>query len=220
MFGFISVALFSAVAYAALQPHPAPWPQLLILFLSAAFTAAICAADVIESFKASGSGIEARTRAVVAEAKGAIAEVRELAAAVGAFIVGEAAGSQFMGTLSAKTRDAQLEELVSVLRRVGVDRKGITRVRAAAVPWDRLRYENRILKGLPESSDPAVQERWNNLDPWPEIENRPSPEELEELVREFGTMTQEREELLKDLRYLLKHQKHRRPAVWAERDSW
>lgn len=220
LFGILSTALFIAVAYAALRPAPAPWPQLLILFLAAVFTGAISAADVVESFKASGTGIEARTRAVVARAEGAIKELQQLAASMGEFIIGEAAGSQYMGSMSASTRDAQMEKLLNVLKNIGVDKKTILNVRAASVPWDRLAYENRVLKGLPERTDAETNQRWSAALSWNTIEDRPEPDDLENLVREFGTMTPERTELLADLRYLLKNKKHRRPDFWTARDEW
>jgi hypothetical protein len=47
-----------------------------------------------------------------------------------------------------------------------------------------------------------------------------SPDNLRDLLQKFGVLTDPSERLVEDFNYYLKTGNQRRPAVWAERDSW
>jgi hypothetical protein len=177
--------------------------------------------DRFESFKATPAGIEAKTRAIVAQAEGALAEVRRLATTVGTVLVGLVASEgRFGGGMTAPQKDALKAEVLATLKAVGVSPTEIASVAKVDHPYVLIDYCTGITTefSMPGRDRlPAWNAYWSK---WWEGMERPPADDLRAFLSSLATIEPWREELLKDYEHFRRTGEHRRPAIWERREEW
>ena len=111
--------------------------------------------DRIESFKASASGIEAKTREVqqvIDSAKATVSSLNELAKAIAAIEVDLIAGAARLGADS-KHKDALKSNLLQKLKAPGLDERSVEEVASADKSYVSFDYAIAILQELNTASD-------------------------------------------------------------------
>lgn len=177
--------------------------------------------DRISEFKASRSGVEAKTREVVARAENTLRELQLLARRVAELSLSLVKRSGRFGGYSDEEQDRIKNDLISVLREIKISEADIQGV---LVEWHRVvefDYAHFILGGstVPSKSDPTTVRAWNSIRDGG-ILNAPTPETLEKFLADFGFLSPGRKEQLADYIYYRAHRVHRRPEAWAARQSW
>src|SRR5689334_4229204 len=87
VFNTISAGFLLALLWGLLMSPQWSWEHMLAAFFAAGLAAPIGNFEHIETFKASSSGFEAKTREVVRQAESVIKELHELAAQTGTHLV-------------------------------------------------------------------------------------------------------------------------------------
>ncbi len=177
--------------------------------------------DRISEFKASRSGVEAKTREVVARAESTLRELQLLAQRITELSLSLVQRSGRFGGYSDHEQDQIKNNLISVLREIKVSE---IEIEATLVEWHRVvefDYVHFILGGstIPTKTDPTTMVAWNALRDGG-ISNVPTSQAVERFLAEFGFLSPERKEQLADYVYYLTHRVHRRPDVWSARHSW
>jgi hypothetical protein len=177
--------------------------------------------DRISEFKASKSGVEAKTREVVARAENTLRELQLLAMRIAELSLSLVQRTGRWGGYSDEEQDRIKNDLISVLREIKISEADIQGV---LIEWHRVvefDYAQLILGGstVPDKNDPKTMAAWKSLGDGG-ISNVPTPEMLERFLDEFGFMSPERREQLADYAYYRIHRVHRRPEAWAARQSW
>lgn len=177
--------------------------------------------DRVSEFKASASGIEARTREVVNRAEGAIAELRILALHVAEVSLSLAMRQGRWGGFSDDDLDRLRNSVIENLERLGIpdeQRRLIFKDWHRIVEFD---YAHHILGGshIPDKATPEVRHAWDAMREGG-FAKYASPDELEQFLRSSGYMTSDLEQLTEDYRFYIKERKHRRPDVWRNREHW
>jgi len=177
--------------------------------------------DRISEFKASRSGIEARTRAVVARAESAISELQLLAKQVAELSLSLVKRQGRWGGYSDDEQDAIRTSVLEVLAKLGLSKEAIDSVLREWHHVDEFDYSHYILGGahIPDDATPEVLAEWNALRKGG-ISNYPSPERLRAFLSKHGYLTTEIEDLIQDYEYYRAHRSHRRPEVWRDREKW
>jgi hypothetical protein len=177
--------------------------------------------DRLSEFKASSSGIEARTRDVVNRAEGAIAELRILALHMAEVSLSLAMRTGRWGGFS----DDELEKLKSSVDS-NLERLGIAEGQRNLVlkDWHRIvefDYAHHILGGsrIPEGRNPEMMKDWNELRDGG-FKSIPMPDVLEEFLKKHDFYSAALADYIEDYRYYFKNHQHRRPQVWRERENW
>jgi hypothetical protein len=175
--------------------------------------------DRIETFKASVSGIEAKTREVqqvLDSAKATVSSLNQLAKDIVAIEVDLIAGANRIEADS-KHKDALKVDLLRKLKALGLDENSVKEVGSADKSYVIFDYATAVLQELNTPSDKdkraAYTRVFTNGPP-------PTPDESEALLRQFGITNPEKWELLKDYRVYVTTGEQRRPEVWANRDNW
>ncbi len=188
-----------------------------------AFIALLVAAnlDRISEFKASRSGIEARTRDVVTRAETAVSELQLLATQVAELSLSLVKRQGRWGGYSDDEQDAIRTSVLGVLTKLGISEKSIQSVLREwhhVVEFD---YSHFILGGsrIPENAPPEVLAEWKAMREGG-LTSFPSPESLRIFLSKYGYITSDIEELLKDYEYYCVNRSHRRPNVWRDRKNW
>lgn len=196
------------------------WVMVIAFF---GFVGCLLAAnlDRISEFKASRSGVEAKTREVVARAENTLRELQLLARRVTELSLSLVKRSGRFGGYSDEEQDRIKNDLISVLREIKVSEADIQGVLVnwhCVVEFD---YVHFILGGstIPSKSDPTALAAWNSLRDGG-ISKVPTPERIERFLAEFGFLSSERKEQLADYIHYRMHRVHRRPEAWAARQSW
>lgn len=211
------VALGAGLAAGILGHHSVMWFSFLGLI------ACLIAAnlDRIAEFKASASGVEAKTREVIARAETAVSELQLLAAIVGEVTLSLVKRSGRLGGYSDPEEETLKERVLDVLRKVGVQESELPRVMAEWHRFTEFDYALLILGGstIPDGVDHVTMEEWKGLRSG-RLAKIPTPEEIRRFLEKHGFMTAERAGYLEDYEYYRTHQSHRRPEVWRERQEW
>lgn len=94
--------------------------------------------------------------------------------------------------------------------------RGIERHQLVAID-----YAFNILGGAtpPPDLPPAALAEWRHLRDRG-LDRIPLPDELARFFQRHAMLTAQRQELIADYRHYCAHRVHRRPALWAERQSW
>jgi hypothetical protein len=195
---------------------------MLFAFLAAALAALVGNLQHIEMFKASPSGIEARTRAVVQQAENALDKLRELAAANGTLLVEMiVSGGRWGGASTPSAKDEQKEQVLEMLRGAGVPQARIDEVARSDRRWVIVDYVNGILSRPGSSLKPDQMNEWNTfVGKLNDTLDRPGPDVLRSFLDRLGFLDERERELIEDYRYYLMTGQHRRPDAWANRGSW
>lgn len=175
--------------------------------------------DRISEFKASRSGIEAKTREVIARAESTLSELQMLARNVGELTLSLVKRSGRMGGYSDDEQEKIKASVLEVLAKLGVAETELPNILGEWNRFIEFDYTHAILGGstIPESVDPAVVAEWQALRRGG-IAGIPSPEAIREFLTSHGFLTLELEEYIKDYEHFRTHKAHRRPAVWRERE--
>lgn len=188
-----------------------------------AFIALLVAAnlDRISEFKASRSGIEARTREVVARAENALSELQLLATQLAELSLSLVKRQGRLGGYSDVEEDEIRDSVLSVLAKLGLSQKATQSVLREWHHIVKFDYSHYILGGNrnPENAPAEVLAEWRALREGG-LTSFPSPQTLKVFLSKHGYLTADIEERIKDYEYYLANLSHRRPKVWREREQW
>ncbi len=187
-------------------------------FVALLFTANL---DRIAEFKASGTGIEAKTREVLKDAEVTITELRSLAKQVGIVTLSLVKRSGRIGGYSDSEEDDIKESILGVLKEVGIPHSERDETLKEWWLFTELDYSYYILGAhtIPQGASPEEIGEWKALRSGV-LENIPTPEDLEAFLEKNQLMTKEVEERILDYKHFIKFQSHRRPEVWQDRENW
>lgn len=177
--------------------------------------------DRISEFKASGSGIEARTREVIARAESTLSELQLLARNIGELTLSLVKRSGRIGGYDDHEQERIKDAVLEVLTKVGISTSEFPKI---LDEWNRFiefDYSHYILGGhiIPENIDNTVLTEWKTLREGG-IDRLSSPDEIRAFLNKHSFMTDELDGYLKDYDYFCAHKIHRRPEVWRERKHW
>jgi hypothetical protein len=187
------------------------------------FVALLIAAnlDQIAEFKATGSGVEAKTREVVQRAENAVRELHVLALQVAELTLSLAMRQGRWGGYSDDELTSMRQSVFDVLKKLGVssnDSEIVLREWHMIVEHD---YAAHILGGstIPKDSSNEVLSEWKQVR-GEGFARYSSPREIRAFLEKYGFMTPELFELLNDYEFYRENRVHRRPEVWREREHW
>lgn len=177
--------------------------------------------DRISEFKASGSGIEAKTRDIIARAENALSELQLLARNIGELTLSLVKRSGRIGGYDDDEQERIKNSVLDVLKNVGVPESENPSVLGE---WDRFTefdYTHAILGGhiIPDGANGDVLVEWKALREGG-IVRVPEPNEIRTFLDKHGFMTNELDGYLKDYEYFRANKVHRRPEIWRERRNW
>lgn len=177
--------------------------------------------DQIAEFKASGSGIEAKTREVVARAETAITELQLLATHLAELSLSIVKRLGRWDGYTDEEQDAIRSSVLNVLEKLGIPestKQSVLREWHRVVEFD---YSHFILGGCrtPENAPSDVMAEWSALRTGG-ITDFPAPEVLQTFLSKHGFLTPDLEELIRDYEHYRKNRIHRRPTVWQDRRNW
>jgi hypothetical protein len=177
--------------------------------------------DRVSEFKATGSGIEAKTREVIARAESTLSELQLLARNVGELTLSLVKRSGRIGGYDDHKQEEIKKSVLEVLKKVGVPDSEFPKVLSEWNRFVEFDYSHAILGGhiIPENVDGAILAEWKTLREGG-IDHVSSPNEIREFLNKHGFMTEELDAYLKDYDYFCAHKVHRRPEVWLEREQW
>jgi hypothetical protein len=193
---------------------------LIVGFLAFATLLFIANLDRISEFKATGTGIEARTREVLQRAEVTLNELQALGKQVGTVTLSLVKRTGRFGGYSDKEKDEIKDSVLRVLKQLGINESELTEVLSEWHRFTEFDYAHFILGGptIPEGAPPEVLKEWKELRHGG-INKIPTPGEIRAFLERHGFMTSELQEWLKDYEYYLESRTHRRPEVWEQRRS-
>jgi hypothetical protein len=177
--------------------------------------------DRVSEFKASGAGIEAKTREVIARAENTLSELQLLARNIGELTLSLVKRSGRIGGYGDGEQEEIKKSVFEVLKKVGIPESELPKVLREWNRFIELDYSHAILGGniIPENVDNGILAEWKALRRGG-IDHVPGPEEIREFLNKHGFMTEELDGYLKDYEYFCTHKNHRRPEVWSHREQW
>lgn len=188
-----------------------------------AFIALLVAAnlDRISEFKASRSGVEAKTREVIARAESTLSEIQLLARTVGEVTLSLVSRTGRWDGYSDDEEEAIKAMIVGVLKKIGVAESEIPKILATWRTTIEFDYAHFVLGGstIPDGATNDVIAEWKGLREGG-FERIPTPEQLREFLVRHGFMNDHLQEYLLDYEHYRLHGEHRRPLVWKERKKW
>jgi hypothetical protein len=220
LFNLLGAVLIGLIIFVVYK-DPSKFSGPSIALFSAALCLFVANIDRIESFKASLSSIEAKTReaqAVVDDARATVASLRKLAVATASFQVDMlAAAGRFGGGGTPRRKEEQKAHLLEELKGLGLTDKELTEVNGADRRWVMVDYAFGVLGSLNVQNDTAKAAAYRNAF---ESGEAPTPDECSDLLNAFHISDDKTIELLKDYRYYCDTGKHRRPEVWLDLGNW
>lgn len=188
-----------------------------------AFIALLIAAnlDRISEFKASRSGVEAKTREVIARAENTLSEIQLLAQTVGEVTLSLVSRTGRWDGYSDDEQEAIKAMIVRVLKKIGVAESEMLKVLTTWRTTVEFDYAHYILGGstIPDSVTNDVMAEWKGLREGG-FEQIPTPDQLREFLVKHEFMNQQLQEYLLDYEHYRLHGEHRRPLVWKKRNEW
>lgn len=177
--------------------------------------------DRLAEFKASKSGIEAKTREIFARAEVTIDELRSLAKTVAGLSLSLVKRTGRFGGYSDEEQNKIHDDAVAVLRRIGVSEPDLDVVLRDWHLFAEFDYPYFILGGhtSPHELDSAAMQDWNSLRGGG-IEKIPSPREVRDFLVKHNLLSERIRDLVDDYEYYCVNKSHRRPGVWVERTKW
>lgn len=177
--------------------------------------------DRISEFKASRSGIEAKTREVIARAETTLSELQLLGRNVAEVTLSLVKRSGRLGGYTDDEQESIKESVLTVLKKVGVPEKELLDVLKDWHTFVEFDYAHAILGGhtVPEGVDPAVAQEWKAIRSGG-IVRVPTPEEIRTFLTKHRLSIDCLDDYLKDYEYYRLHRKHRRPEIWKDRSNW
>jgi len=188
-----------------------------------AFAALLFAAnlDRISEFKASGSGIEARTREVLNKTENTLGELQILAKQIGTLTLSLVKRNGRIGGYSDDEQDAIKQSVLGTLHQVGISEREFPEILDEWHKFTEFDYAHAILGGhsIPENVTPVVLEDWRKLRNGGIIDI-PVPDQIREFMNKHRLLNEELDEYIKDYEYYREHRVHRRPENWRNREDW
>lgn len=174
----------------------------------------------ISEFKASSTGIEAKTRNVIKRAENTISELKILAKTVAATSLSLVKRNGRMGGYSVEEEESIKKSVFETLSAIGVPENEFEAVLGDWHTFTEFDYAHCILGAtkVPKGADQAVITEWKSLRNG--IVDIPSPETIETFLSKINCLDAERIEFLEDYRHYVKTRTHRRPEVWSEHENW
>jgi hypothetical protein len=177
--------------------------------------------DRLAEFKASKSGIEARTREIFARAEVTIDQLQRLAKTVASQSLSLVQRTGRWGGYTDQEQKKIYDDAIDVLRRIGVAQSDLESI---ATDWHRVvefDYAHFILGGhiVPEGLDAPAMEEWNSLRNGG-FEKVPTPQQLRDFMEKHGFLSERIQQLLEDYEYYRVNKSHRREQIWASRTKW
>lgn len=195
----------------------------VLTFAFFAFVALLIAAnlDRISEFKASRSGVEAKTREVIARAESTLSEIQLLARTVGEVTLSLVSRTGRWDGYSDDEQEAIKSMIVGVLKKIGVPENEIPKILATWRTTTEFDYAHFILGGstIPDGVTSDVMAEWSALREGG-FKRIPTPEQLRQFLVTHGFMNDQLQEYLLDYEHYRLHGEHRRPLVWKERNKW
>ena len=177
--------------------------------------------DRIAEFKASRSGIEAKTREIVARAETAVSELQLLAAQVAGLSLSLVKRQGRIGGYSDEEQDAIRTSIFGVLGKLGLSdetTKQVLRDWHRVVEFDHAHY---ILEAshIPHTAPAGILEELKALRA-NGVASYASAQELRAFLSRSGYLSSEIEPLLQDYEYYSRNRTFRRPEAWRDRANW
>jgi hypothetical protein len=177
--------------------------------------------DRLAEFKASKSGIEAKTREIFKRAEVTIEQLQSLAKTVATLSLSLVQRSGRMGGYSDDEQKQMYNETVDVLRRIGLQQGDLD---AVLHDWHRViefDYAYFILGAhtVPDGLDNPGMAEWISLRSGG-VENAASPDDVQRFLAKHAFLSESMRDLVEDYRYYCANKSHRRPEVWGERTKW
>jgi hypothetical protein len=177
--------------------------------------------DRLAEFKASKSGIEAKTREIFARAEVTIDQLQSLAKTVATLSLSLVQRSGRFGGYSDDEQKQIHDETVNVLRRIGVTQSDLD---AVLYDWHRMvefDYAYFILGAhtVPDGLDAAAGSEWTELRSGG-VAKTASPLDVQRFLEKYALLSESMRELVEDYQYYCTNKTHRRPEVWRNRAKW
>jgi hypothetical protein len=232
IFNLIASAALIGLGYALLRVPAWDFGRSFAM-LSLAFLAGVFGNfEHFETFKASASGIEARTREVVQQAEVAIRQLHELAAGIGSVLVNMVVGEGRMGAnqhsigkTDSVERDARKAAIMDLMKKLGLPDDLQFQVESSDRKYVLADYEiaavirgSRAIKG--RFSEEQEKDWTRFVTSTYDMDHLHSPETIRAYFIKHDLMNSGTEEILKDYEYYREHSRHRRPDVWRLRGNW
>jgi hypothetical protein len=177
--------------------------------------------DRISEFRASGTGVEAKTREIIAKAETTLTELQVLAKNIGTVTLSLVKRSGRLGGYADDEQESIRESVLQVLEKVGIPKADMPGVLAEWHTFTELDYAHAILGGhhAPDPMEPQIMEEWRALRSGG-ILKIPTPSEIRSFLERHGFLTEDSNEYLKDYEHYRQFKVHRRPEVWKAREHW
>lgn len=214
----ISLAVLAIAIYFGFKGN-----KSLLRWGFAAFATLLIFAHInqIKSFRIGINGLQAETKGVIGEARNTIKEMQALAKVMARTTLSLTKRHNRLGGYSDDEENEIFKSVKDVLNRLGIPAKEQEEIFSEWYKINDFDYVYYILcdgapiKGL--ASD-QQKERMRLINSG--LTNVPSPEEVENFLRNAGLLSDKNKELLEDLKYYKVHRKHRRPSEWKRRWHW
>jgi hypothetical protein len=188
--------------------------------LGGAFLLFVANLDRISEFKATRSGIEARTREVLKKAEHTVSELQILARIVGEVALSLVKRSGRLGGYEDDEAERIKSGVLSALKEIGVTEEEFDDVLR---DWHRLTQFDYVLYILGHSTVPRGFDDHRVIKEWKALrsfESLSTPGQVRAFLKEWRLLTDERAEYLRDFEHYVERKEHRRPDVWKNRESW
>ncbi|HEY8085518.1 MAG TPA: hypothetical protein VIE69_07935 [Methylophilaceae bacterium] len=218
---FLIIAGVAIMAFGLWSGSHANWQVLTVSFLGFCVLLFVANLDRIAEFKASSTGIEAKTREVIAKAEDTLNELQILATQVGALTLSLVKRSGRIGGYAEEEQMQIKDNILAVLKQLGVKESEHPELLTEWHKFTEFDYFHGIIGNSrtpinigPEAETESILLLGRGL------ENIPSPAEIEAFLSKHSLMNEVKAELLKDYEHYRNQKVHRRPEVWKDRKNW
>ena len=176
--------------------------------------------DQISEFKATSTGIEAKTREVLQQTENTLLELQILARIVSETTLSLVKRSGRLGGYDDEEEERIKNDVLSVLKEIDIPASEHEKVLQDWYQLTERDYTYYIIGGSQRPAgyaDNKIEQEWEALR---SSQKASTPDEIRTFLQKWDLLNVEREEQLKDYEYYQEHRKHRRPAIWKERESW
>jgi hypothetical protein len=217
----LTTASMIALAVGFWEGHLGNVATLTVGFVACALLLLFAHLDTIAEFKASGTGIEAKTREVLSRTEVTLRQLQLLTKQIATITLSLVKRNGRIGGYSDDEQDTIKVSVLGILREVGIAESDFSDVLSDWYKFTEFDYAHGILGNgrTPGGADQQALSDWKRLF-HSGANSIPSPEDVREFLKKHGFMTSEREELIKDYEHYLGARSHRRIEVWRNRNNW
>ena len=214
----ISIIVLAVALWAGLAGNLSVLTVGFLAFVVLLFVANL---DRIAEFKASGTGIEAKTRDILSRAEVTLKELQLLAKQVATVTLSLVKRSGRLGGYTDNEEDTVKTSVLNTLRQVGIPESDFPEILAEWHKFTKLDYAHAILGGftIPDRAEKEVVNEWTKLQNG-DLNNIPMPQDIRAFLLKHGYMTPELEDRINDYEHYLQSYLQRRPEVWRDRRNW